>query len=175
MREIAADLLQGFFTLFGRQVAPVAFGSYIAFGNIAGSFSFYGNAILGRTARPQRIAACAGLLLLLIFDLFYELVERFDDAVFDLAHFGAGAAKVQPAADVVHAPSDMIERIVFQAVSRPASVLATATYRWGLVSAYGAMGRAFSIRIPFPIVCDIPHFDKKQGRRRDDIGRLEFG
>ena len=53
-------------------------------------------------------------LLLLLLELLDEFVERFDDAVFDLANLLIRPAQGEPAADVVHPPRDVIEGIVFE-------------------------------------------------------------
>ena len=52
--------------------------------------------------------------LLLLFHFLDQLVERRDHAVFDLAHLRTGAPQVEPAANVVHPPRDVIERLVLE-------------------------------------------------------------
>ena len=55
------------------------------------------------------------LLLRLVFGLLDEFIERVDDALFDALHSLARPALSEPAANIVHAARDVVERFVFQA------------------------------------------------------------
>ena len=68
--------------------------------------------------RASRLAAAAAAaaLLLLVFELLDQLVERLDDALLDLADLRTGAAQIEPAANVLHPPGDVVERVLLQAL-----------------------------------------------------------
>ena len=110
--EIASDLLHGFLAFFRRQVAPAAVRTDVFPIHLARSLAA-GDLAVGHGAAGLEDVGLLHLLLLLL-DFLYEFVERLDDAILPLTDFLAGTAQVEPAADVVHPPGDVVECIVLQ-------------------------------------------------------------
>src|SRR4051794_18377037 len=98
-RKIVTDLLQGFLAVFGRQISPAARVANWLFRHFARPFLLDRHAIGQRGAGggpPSALPRSRGRRLLLLFDFFDQFVERGDDTVFDLAHFWASPAQIEP-------------------------------------------------------------------------------
>ena len=84
-----------------------------------------------RAGSDWRLPRLAALLLLLLLLSSTSLISLSSDSITPsstLRTFGAGAAQVQTAADVVHPPGDVVERVVLQPLRGPACISrATAT------------------------------------------------
>ena len=114
-RQILADLLQRLLAFRGWQVAPAGLAADLFGIDVARPFASHRQAVLSGI-RGLQVPDARGrlLLLLLLFDLLDQLVELGDHFVFLLPHTRAGSFQFQPAADFVHQPGDLVQRIRFQ-------------------------------------------------------------
>ena len=99
------------------QVAPTRAAADVALLDFARTLQLGDLAILHRRAGLLTCARCRqplGLLLGLVFGFLDKFIERFDDAFLDALHAFARAALSEPAANIVHAARNVVERIVFQ-------------------------------------------------------------
>ena len=121
-RVFPADLLERGFPLMRRQIAPAVTAAEVPLLNLTGATASSDSAVVHGAARATPLPCTAGAgagrlpLLLLVFDLFDQPVERCDHALLDIAGGWAGATQIQSAANIPHPPGDMVERVVLEAL-----------------------------------------------------------
>ena len=109
-------------SLVGWQVAPAVAAPeillpHLSLAEATGNFAFIHRPACGPllTAAASSGRAPLPLVLLLLFEVGDELVERLDHARLHAANLGAGMAKIKPAANVSHSSGDVVKRVRFDA------------------------------------------------------------